>query len=61
MKRRTAAQAEKELRDKTQLLRAWKRFHREEREAVLVGPHGAVLSELFRCRGEARRSAPTKQ
>jgi hypothetical protein len=48
MKSRTAAQAEKELRDNARLLRAWKKFHREEREAVLSGSHGAVLSELFR-------------
>ena len=48
MPRRTAAQAEKEIRDNARLLRAWKKFHREEREAVLAGPHSAVLSELFR-------------
>src|SRR5262245_14148586 len=48
MTRCITTQAEKELRDKTRLLRAWKRFHREEREAVLNGPHSAVLSELFR-------------
>jgi hypothetical protein len=29
-------------------LRAWKKFHREEREAVLAGPYGTVLGELFR-------------
>jgi hypothetical protein len=46
MKYRTAK--EKELRDNARLLRAWKKFHHEEREAVLTGPHGAVLSELFR-------------
>jgi len=39
---------EKELADNARLLRAWKKFHREQREAVLAGPHGAVLSELFR-------------
>src|SRR5262245_48218847 len=48
MTRRTAVQAEKEIRDSARLLRAWKRFHRDEREAVLAGPHSAVLSELFR-------------
>jgi len=47
MKRHTA-QAEKEFRDKTRLLRAWKKFHREERDAALSGPHRVVLSELFR-------------
>jgi hypothetical protein len=45
---RPATQAEKELRDNARLLRWWKAWHREQREAVLSGPHGAVLSELFR-------------
>ena len=48
MTRRTAVQAEKELRDNARLLRWWKAWHREQREAVLAGPHGAVLGELFR-------------
>jgi hypothetical protein len=39
---------EKQLADNARLLRMWRQFHREEREAVLAGPHGAVLSELFR-------------
>jgi len=39
---------EKELVDREKLLRAWKKFHREELETVLAGPHGAVLAELFR-------------
>ena len=46
MKRHTAK--EQELVDKTRLLRAWRRFHREERDAALAGPHGAVVNELFR-------------
>jgi|SRR5262249_28035665 len=48
MTRRTAAQAEKEIRDSARLLRAWKKFHREEREAVLAGPYAVTLAELFR-------------
>jgi hypothetical protein len=47
MRRRRTAK-EKELEDNSRLLRAWKKFHAEERAAVLVGPHGAVLSELLR-------------
>jgi hypothetical protein len=39
---------QKEVEDRSRLLRAWKKFHAEELEAVLVGPHGAVLVELFR-------------
>src|SRR5262245_30576130 len=46
MKRRNGQ--EQKLADDPRLLRAWKKFHRKEREAVLAGPHGAVLAELFR-------------
>jgi hypothetical protein len=47
MKRRRTAQEQK-LADDARLLRWWKAWHREQREAVLAGPHGAVLGELFR-------------
>jgi broad specificity phosphatase PhoE len=47
MKRRQS-QKDKELADNARLLRAWKQFHREERDAVLAGPHSATLGELFR-------------
>ena len=48
MTRRTAVQAEKELRDNARLLRWWKAWHREQREAVLAGPHGRVnLSSIL--------------
>jgi hypothetical protein len=39
---------QKKLADDARLLRAWKKFHLEERLAVLAGPHGAMLAELFR-------------
>jgi hypothetical protein len=45
MKRRTAK--EQELADNARLLRAWKAFHREERDAVLAGPYATTLAELF--------------
>jgi len=48
MKRHLPDKTQKKLADDARLLRFWKKFHREERESVLVGPHGAVLSELFR-------------
>jgi len=48
MTQRTAAQKEKELRDNARLLRAWKKFHHEEREAALAGPYAVTLAELFR-------------
>jgi hypothetical protein len=47
MKRRNTAQ-EKKLADDARLLRWWKTWHREQRDLVLAGPHGAVLAELFR-------------
>jgi hypothetical protein len=47
MRRRHTAEEQK-LADDARLLRMWRAFHREEYEAVLTGPHGTVLSELFR-------------
>ena len=48
MKRPLSDKQQKKLADDARLLRAWKKFHRDECEAVLAGPHGAVLGELFR-------------
>jgi hypothetical protein len=48
MKRRYSTKEQKKLADDVRLLRAWKAFHREERETAFAGPHAAVLSELFR-------------
>src|SRR6266481_4799341 len=45
---RPKSEKDKKRDDDNRLLRAWKKFHHEEREAVLAGPHGAVLGELFR-------------
>jgi hypothetical protein len=42
------AKRDKKLVDDARLLRWWRAWHREQREAVLAGPHGAVLSELLR-------------
>ena len=52
---------EKELADNARLLRAWKKFHREQREAVLAGPHGAVLSELFRMFANIQHVTPAQR
>jgi hypothetical protein len=46
MKKHTAQ--DQKLADASRLLRAWKKFHRDELEAVRAGPHAAVLNELFR-------------
>jgi len=48
MKRRLPRNEQKKVEDQSRLLRAWKKFHREERETVLAGPHNVVLAELFR-------------
>ena len=45
---RRQSEKDKKLADNERLLRWWKKFHREEREAVLAGPHSVVLGELFR-------------
>jgi hypothetical protein len=45
MKRRTAK--EKELADNARLLRAWKRWHREQLEEALIGLHSDVLVQLM--------------
>jgi len=47
MNRRLNDKQQKKLADDARLLRAWKKFHREEREAALAA-HGAELGELFR-------------
>jgi hypothetical protein len=47
MKPRTAQQ-EKELADQARLLREWRGFHRDERNAALAAPHRVMLTELFR-------------
>ena len=47
MKRQRTAQ-EKKLADDARLMRAWRAFHREEREAALAGPYAVTRAELFR-------------
>jgi hypothetical protein len=44
--KRSQSEKDKKLADNERLLRWWKKFHREEREAALAGPHG--VAELFR-------------
>jgi hypothetical protein len=43
---RPKSERDKKLTDDARLVRAWKKFHRDECETVLAGPR-AVLSELF--------------
>jgi hypothetical protein len=59
MRRRRTAK-EKGLADNARLLRAWKAFHREEREAVLAGPHARTLVELFRVFANLKHVTPAQ-
>src|SRR5215831_5627853 len=57
---RSNTKKEKELADNARLLRAWKKFHREEREAVLAGPYGTALTELFRMFANMKHVRPSQ-
>jgi hypothetical protein len=39
-------EAEQKLANDTPMLLAWRRWHREELNAALIGPHGAMLERL---------------
>jgi hypothetical protein len=54
------AKKEKELAENARLLHAWKKFHREEREAVLAGPYGTTLAELFRMFANMKHVRPSQ-
>jgi hypothetical protein len=59
MKRRNTAQ-EKKLADDARLLRWWKAWHREQRQAALSGPHAASLGELFRMLDNLQHIQPSQ-
>jgi hypothetical protein len=59
MTRRKQSKLDKELQDSARLLRAWKKFHREELEEALAGPHGPMIERLmFILSTLSRDSAP---
>jgi len=60
MPRPRSDKAQKKLADDARLMRWWKAWHREQRDAVLVGPHGAVLSELFRMFSNLKHVQPAQ-
>ena len=60
MSRPLSDKQQKKLADDARLLRAWKKFHRDECEAVLAGPHGVVLSELFRMFKNLKHMQPSQ-
>jgi hypothetical protein len=47
MKRRRNAR-DQELADNACLLRAWRRWHAEQLEQVLAGPHGAAVARILK-------------
>jgi hypothetical protein len=47
MKRRDKRDEQKQLAENSYLLRAWKRWHREQLEEALIGVHGDVLVQLM--------------
>jgi hypothetical protein len=50
---------QQKLADDARLLRAWRKWHREELETALAGPHGAMIERLmFILNNLARKSAP---
>jgi len=58
--KRKSNKEQKKLADDARLLHAWKKFHREERETVLAGPHGSVLNELFRMTANLKHMQPAQ-
>jgi hypothetical protein len=51
---------EQKLIDDARLIGAWRKWHREEREAVLARPHGVALGELFRMFENLRSLQPAQ-
>ena len=58
MKYRTAK--EKELADQARVTRAWRNWHREERNTALSGPHARTLAELFRMFANLKNVTPAQ-
>jgi hypothetical protein len=60
MRRNSKQEQERERANNARLLRAWKKFHRDEREEAFAGPHGATLAELFRMFKNLELMQPTQ-
>ena len=41
------SEQEQKLIDDARLMRAWRQWHKEEREQALAGPHGAMVERLM--------------
>jgi hypothetical protein len=59
MRRDITPEREQELVEQSRLLRSWRKWHREELEQVLAGPHGAMVERLvFILKSLTLESAP---
>jgi hypothetical protein len=52
--------ADKAGQESRTLLKEWRRWHREERDAALAGPHGRLLAEVFRMFANLRNVQPSQ-
>jgi len=60
MPRNSQQERERERAGDAKMFARWKRWHREQREEVLAGKHGAVLGELFRMFKNLRHVQPSQ-
>ena len=60
MPRNSKQERERERAGDAKMFRAWKKFHREEREDVLAGPHSVTLGELFRMFANLKHVQPAQ-
>jgi hypothetical protein len=58
VRRNSKQERERERAGEAKMFRAWKKFHREERDPALAGPHGTALNELFRMFGNLQHVRP---
>jgi hypothetical protein len=58
--RHNSKERDKKLADNVRLLRWWRAFHREQRDAVLAGPHATTLGELFRMFSNIKHVTPAQ-
>jgi hypothetical protein len=60
MPRNSKQERERERAGDAKMFARWKHWHREQREEVLAGTHGAVLGELFRMFKNLRHVQPSQ-
>jgi hypothetical protein len=58
--RRLKSEKEKKLADDARLMRWWRAWHCEQRDAVLAGPHATTLVELFRMFSNIKHVTPVQ-